>query len=131
MAISSFRIVGALHTLQQFLEDREAISALIKEYLDENTDDWGIKVEEFFIKDLVINAQLSEALSSAAKEKKLAEAKIISAKSDVESAKMMREAADLLNTQAAMQIRYLEVVNQISQGGNDKLVFVPLDQESK
>jgi len=38
------------------LEDREAISALIKEYLDENTDDWGIKVEEFFIKDLVINA---------------------------------------------------------------------------
>jgi len=75
---------------------------LIKEYLDENTDDWGIKVEEFFIKDLIINSSLSEALSSAAKEKKLAEAKIISAKSDVESAKMMREAAELLNTSAAM-----------------------------
>lgn len=41
-------------------------------------------------------------MSSAAKEKRLADGKLISAKADVESAKLMREAADLLNTKAAM-----------------------------
>jgi len=35
---------------------------------------------------------------------------VISAKADVESAKLLREAADILDTKAAMQIRYLETI---------------------
>jgi len=35
---------------------------------------------------------------------------VISAKADVESAKLMREAADILSSKAAMQIRYLDVI---------------------
>lgn len=42
--------------------------------------------------------------------KKKAESKVISAKSDVESAKLLRQAADMLSSDAAMQIRYFEVI---------------------
>lgn len=42
------------------------------------------------------------SLSTAAKEKRLAEAKLISAKADVESAKLMRESADALNSRPAV-----------------------------
>ena len=49
-------------------------------------------------------------MSSAAKERRLAESKKISARADVEAAKMMREAADILNSKSAMQIRYLETI---------------------
>jgi len=38
----------------------------------------------------------------AAKTKRFGESKIISAKADVESAKLLREAADMLDSQAAM-----------------------------
>ena len=41
-------------------------------------------------------------LSAAAKAKRLGESKIISAKADVESAKLLRKAADILDSKAAM-----------------------------
>ena len=60
-------------------------------------------------------------MASAAKEKRLAESKIISAKADVSSAKLQREAADILDSKAAMQIRYLEVVKNLAI--NSKVVM--------
>jgi hypothetical protein len=35
----------------------------------------------------------------------------------------MKEAADILNSNAAMQIRYLETINMLAKG-NTKLVFL-------
>ena len=65
------------------------------------------QIEEIFIKDIQLSRELQDSLSSAAKERRLAESKILSAKADVEAAKLMRQAADELNSKAAMQIRYL------------------------
>lgn len=48
---------------------------------------------------------IGETLASAAKERRLAESKIINARAEVESAKLMREAADILDSKSAMQIR--------------------------
>jgi regulator of protease activity HflC (stomatin/prohibitin superfamily) len=42
----------------------------------------------------------------------------------VESAKLMRLAADELNTKAAMQIRYLETLKQVGRS-NTKVIFIP------
>ena len=61
-----------------------------------------------------------------AKQKRLAEATIISAKADVEAAKMMKEASDLLDSKAAMQIRYLEVIQELAQRPIPKVVFMSL-----
>ncbi len=63
-------------------------------------------------------------MSSAAKERRLAESKIISAKADVESAKLMKMAADELNSKAAMQIRYLETLKTVGKS-NTKVIFIP------
>jgi erythrocyte band 7 integral membrane protein len=71
-----------------------------------------------------LSKDLQESLSSAAKERRLAESKIISAKADVESAKLMRQAAEELNTKAAMQIRYLETLKTVSKS-NTKVIFIP------
>ena len=54
-------------------------------------------------------------MASAAKEKILVEAKIISAKANVSTSKLMREAADIMNSKAAMQIRYLETISKLSE----------------
>jgi len=47
------------------------------------------------------------------------------AQADVDSAKLMREASDILNTQAAMQIRYLDAITGLAKSGNTKVVFMP------
>lgn len=82
------------------------------------------QIEEIFIKDIQLSKELQDSLSSAAKERRLAESKIISARADVESAKLMRMAADELNTKAAMQIRYLETLKQVGKS-NTKVIFIP------
>lgn len=72
--------------------------------------------------DIQLNQELQDTLASAAKEKRLAESKIISAKADVQSAKLQREAADILDSKAAMQIRYLEVVKTL--GHTSKVIML-------
>lgn len=67
----------------------------------------GIFVEQIFIKDMMIDPTLQRDLSMTSKTERLSKAKIISAEADVKSAKLMHEAADILNSKAAMQIRYL------------------------
>ena len=68
---------------------------------------------------------MSSALSIAARERRAAESKIISAKADVESAKLLREAADALNSKAAMQIRYLETLDTLCCSNNVRLLMMP------
>lgn len=71
-----------------------------------------------------MSKDLQASLSSAAKETRLAESKIISARADVEAAKLMRLAADELNSKSAMQIRYLETLKQVGKS-NTRVIYIP------
>ena len=64
-------------------------------------------------------------LVAAAKQKRIGESKVIAAQAEVDSAKLMREAADILNSPAAMQIRYLETLNAMSSQAGTKVIFLP------
>lgn len=69
---------------------------------------------------------LSENLSKVSKTKRLVESKIISARADLESAKLYREAADILDIKAAMQIRFLETLELMESMKSKKTVIMPL-----
>lgn len=127
LTFSTLRCVCGIHTLQEILEKRKEITHAIHQYIEEHVESWGIVIENVFMKDIMLNKDLQDALSTAAKERRLAESKVISAKADVESAKMMREAAEALNTKSAMQIRYFETIQNIVNTNNAKTVFLPLD----
>jgi erythrocyte band 7 integral membrane protein len=102
-------------TLQQGIEHRESIALEIEEIIGPAAREWGCIVEVWLprfliiqailIKDLKFSQDLQDNLSAAAKQKRTGEAKVISAQGEVDAAKLMREAADILNSPAAMQIR--------------------------
>ena len=46
-------------------------------------------------------------------------------KQQVESAKLMRQAADILSSAPAMQIRYLEAMQSMAKSANSKVIFLP------
>lgn len=89
----------------------------------------GIYVEQIFIKDMMIAPELQRDLSMTSKTERLSKAKIISAEADVRSAKLMHQAADILNSKAAMQIRYLEILQSVAKGAGGKIMFLPLSSE--
>lgn len=78
---------------------------------------------------MMINAELQKDLSMTSKTERLSKAKIISAEADVRSAKLMHQAADILNSKAAMQIRYLEILQSVAKGAGAKILFLPLSSE--
>jgi len=68
---------------------------------------WGVHVEQIILKDMRLSPQLSENLSVVSKTKRQVEANIISAKADLECARLYREASDIMDIKAAIQIRFL------------------------
>lgn len=111
--------------LQEAFEKREKISAHIRDVIDKPTAAWGVDVTRCLVLEIVLAPDLQANLSSAATAKRIAEGKIINAQADVDSAKLMREASDILNTPAAMQIRYLDAITGLANAGNTKVIFMP------
>ncbi|CAN6659479.1 hypothetical protein TRVA0_031S01354 [Trichomonascus vanleenenianus] len=118
------QVVGA-RSLQDIIERRTEIAQSIREIIDNTAASWGTKVESILIKDIILNDELQKSLSMAAQSKRIGESKIITARAEVESAKLMRKAADILASKAAMQIRYLEAMQQMAKSSNSKVIFMP------
>ncbi|KEY64083.1 hypothetical protein S7711_07445 [Stachybotrys chartarum IBT 7711] len=117
-------VVGA-RVLQDVIERREEIAQSIGEIIEDVAAGWGVQVESMLIKDIIFSQELQESLSAAAQSKRIGESKIIAAKAEVESAKLMRQAADILSSAPAMQIRYLEAMQAMAKSANSKVIFLP------
>lgn len=126
-ASTCLRDVCGEHSVQDLIENRNVISHELHKIIGPIAKSWGVKIESTLIKDITLSQQLQESLSSAAQAKRLGESRVISSKADVEAAKLMRDAADILNTPAAIQIRYLETLQAVSRNSSGpKTLFVPL-----
>jgi len=117
-------VVGA-RVLQDVIERREEIAQDIRNIVEEIAEGWGVEVESMLIRDMMFSQDLQESLSMAAQAKRTGEAKIIAARAEVESAKLMRQAADILSSAPAMQIRYLEAMQAMAKSANSKVIFLP------
>ncbi|SCV72393.1 BQ2448_3930 [Microbotryum intermedium] len=126
-AQTTLRHVIGSRTLQSLLTDREAVASEIESIVEGVAEAWGVKVESILIKDILFSAELQASLSSAAQAKRVGEAKIIAARAEVDSAKLMREAADILSSPAAIQIRQLEALQQMARSSQAKTIFVPMN----
>ncbi|KAI1290501.1 hypothetical protein EDD11_009220 [Mortierella claussenii] len=124
------QVLGA-RLLQEIIENREQLAHEIQTIIDVPAHAWGVTVESILIKDIQFSKSLQESLSSAAQAKRLAESKVIQAQSEVDSAKLMRQAAEFLNTPAAMQIRYLESMAAMARHSGQKTIFMPTSDDAR
>ena len=125
-AQTTMRHVMGSRNLQSVIADREAVAAEIQEIVAEVSEAWGVTCDSILIKDILLDAETQSLLASAATQRRLGESKIIAARAEVESAKLMRAAADILSSPAAMQIRQLETWTHMSKNANTKVIFVPV-----
>jgi regulator of protease activity HflC (stomatin/prohibitin superfamily) len=117
-------VVGA-RVLQDVIERREEVAQSIGEIIEDVASGWGVQVESMLIKDIIFSNELQDSLSMAAQSKRIGESKVIAARAEVESAKLMRQAADILSSAPAMQIRYLEAMQAMAKTANSKVIFLP------
>lgn len=122
-------VVGA-RAVQSVVTEREAIAFEIAEIVGDVADKWGVAIEGILIKDIIFSAEVATSLSSAAQQKRIGESKVIAARAEVDAARLMRQAADILASPAAMQIRQLEALQQMAKSGSTKVIFVPMNLQT-
>ncbi|TMW52412.1 hypothetical protein DOY81_002501 [Sarcophaga bullata] len=120
--------MGTRH-LHEILSERMTISGTMQLQLDEATDAWGIKVERVEIKDVRLPVQLQRAMAAEAEAAREARAKVIAAEGEQKASRALREASEVIGgSPAALQLRYLQTLSQISAEKNSTIVFpLPID----
>ena len=125
---TTLRSVLGQQDLDELLTNREAINTELQSIIDEQTDPWGIKVSVVEVKDVEIPQQMQRAMARQAESERERRAKIISAEGEFQASKRLREAADVLETPQAMQIRLFQTLNEVANQQNSTIILpVPID----
>lgn len=129
IAQTSLRNVIGQSTLDQLLQNREAINDQLQTIIDEATEPWGIKVAIVEIKDVELNTQMIRAMAREAEAERERRAKVIHATGELEASKELAEAARAINAEpGAMTLRYLQTLTDIGVENNTTTIFpLPID----
>ncbi|XP_023321438.1 band 7 protein AGAP004871 isoform X2 [Eurytemora carolleeae] len=129
LAATTLRNVLGTKNLGDILSERESIAQEMQSTLDEATDPWGVQVERVEVKDVRVPEQLQRAMAAEAEAAREARAKVIAAEGEHKASRALRHAAEVIvDSPAALQLRYLQTLNSISAENNSTIIFpVPID----
>ena len=129
LAQTTLRSVLGQHELDEMLSEREKLNVDIQTILDEQTDAWGIKVTNVEIKHVDLDESMVRAIARQAEAERERRAKIIHAEGEHQAAEKLLAAASIIaQNPQALQLRYLQTMNDISAQQGSTIVFpLPLD----
>ncbi|TNF78921.1 MAG: slipin family protein [Gammaproteobacteria bacterium] len=124
LAQTTLRSVLGQHELDELLAERERLNNDVQTILDQQTDQWGIKVANVEIKHVDIDESMIRAIAKQAEAERERRAKIIHADGEEQAAQKLVEAAESLSRQPeAMQLRYLQTLTEIAGEKSSTIVF--------
>ncbi len=115
--------------LDELLAEREKINEHLQDILDRQTDPWGIKVANVEVKHVDLPTEMQRAMARQAEAERDRRAKVIHAEGEFQAAAKLGEAAEIMDrTPIALQLRYLQVLKEISAGNaTNTIIPIPLD----
>ena len=129
LAQTSLREVLGKHDLDDILKERDKLSADLRELLDGQTEQWGIKISNVALKHVDIAESMIRAIGRQAEAEREKRAKIISADGEMQAADKLCEASRKLTAEpGAMQLRYLSAVQDIADD-KSKVILLPIPLE--
>lgn len=129
LAQTTLRSVLGQHELDEMLAERERLNADIQSVLDQQTDAWGIKVNNVEIKHIDLDESMIRAIAKQAEAERTRRAKVIHAEGEMQAADKLLLAAKKLSEQSeALQLRYLQTLTEIAGERTNTIVFpMPID----
>ena len=129
IAQTTLRSVLGQHMLDELLSERDKINQILQGIIDEATSPWGIKVSVVEVKDVEIPSGMQRAMARQAEAERERRAKVINAEGELQAAEKLAQAAHIIGKEpAAIQLRYLQTVNEIASENNSTTIFpIPID----
>lgn len=126
LAQTTLRSVLGQHELDEMLSERERLNDSIQEIIDKRTDAWGIKVINVEIKHIDLNDSMIRAIARQAEAERERRAKVIHAEGEYQAAEKLLAAAEIISQNPqALQLRYLQTLNDISSSQNSSTIVFP------
>ncbi len=117
-------IVGEI-TLDELLAERDKIAERIREIVDKETDEWGLKVNNVELKDVVLPESMERTIAKQAEAEREKRAVIINSQGELVAAENLAKAAETLSaSNGALHLRTLQSINDISSDQSNTIVFV-------
>ena len=117
-------IVGEV-TLDELLSSRDKIADRIREIVDKETDNWGLKVQNVELKDVSLPADMERTIGKQAEAEREKRAVIINSEGELAAAENISKAAQMLaGTPGALHLRTLQSINDISSDQSNTIVYM-------
>lgn len=129
IAQTTLRSVLGENELDELLTNREKINQHLQTIIDKQTDPWGIKASVVEVKDVELPESMKRAMARQAEAERERRGKIIAAEAEYQAAEKLAMASDIISrSPAALQLRYLQTLVEISAEKNSTVVFpIPID----
>ncbi|NLC69728.1 MAG: slipin family protein [Desulfuromonadaceae bacterium] len=129
LAQTSLRSVLGQSELDELLSQRDQINQHLQEILDRQTDPWGVKVSNIEIKHVDLPVEMQRAMARQAEAERERRSKVIHAQGEFEASQKLSEAARVISSeQGALQLRFLQTLNEIASEKNSTIIFpLPID----
>jgi regulator of protease activity HflC (stomatin/prohibitin superfamily) len=116
-------IVGGAE-LDEVLSQREELSNKIRAIIDEETDKWGVKVDNVELKDFFLPEDMERTIAKQAEAERERRAVIISAEGEVLASENIAKAArTLTESPGALHLRTLQTLNDLSSDQSNTVIF--------
>ena len=129
LAQTTLRSVLGQAELDDLLAERERLNHQLQSILDTQTDPWGIKVSAVEVKHVDLPQDMQRAMARQAEAEREKRAKIIHAEGELIASEKLSQAAAIIDREpAAMTLRYLQTLTEISAEQNSTIIFpLPLE----
>lgn len=121
-------IVGEV-TLDELLASRDKIADRIREIVDIETDNWGLKVQNVELKDVSLPPELERTIGKQAEAEREKRAVIITSEGELAASEnMAKAAATLASAPGALHLRTLQSINDMSSDQSNTVVYmIPME----
>ena len=124
IAQTTLRAVVGRHSLDETLAETDKINQNIREILDVQTEEWGVKVTTVELKDIQLPDSMQRAMARQAEAEREKRAKIIAAEGEALAAGELGHASDIMMAHPlALQLRNLQTMVEIGVDKNSTIVF--------
>jgi len=129
LALTGLRNIIGQHDLDDVLQERNKINALLREAIANSTVEWGLEVQRFEMKDVELPVAMQQVMAMQAEAIREKRARIIKAEAELEaSVKLSAAAAQITANPAALELRRMQMISEVGAENNSTtVIMIPSD----
>jgi regulator of protease activity HflC (stomatin/prohibitin superfamily) len=129
LALTGLRNIIGQHDLDEVLQQRDKINALLREAIASSTAEWGLEVQRFEMKDVELPVAMQQVMAMQAEAIREKRARIIKAEAELEaSVKLSSAAAQITANPAALELRRMQMISEVGAENNSTtVIMIPSD----